>query len=85
MGIQVSRDKLKAIAAELASVIESLNSVIRRVSKRCKLFLNGDSALKVVFLVIQQAAKKWIILNHDWKPAMNRFIIEFGDRMDGHL
>jgi transposase-like protein len=21
----------------------------------------------------------------DWKPALNRFIIEFGDRLDGHL
>jgi transposase-like protein len=21
----------------------------------------------------------------NWKPALNRFIIEFGERLDGHL
>jgi len=28
---------------------------------------------------------KWTILICNWKLALNHFIIEFGDRLDGHL
>jgi transposase-like protein len=59
--------------------------VIRKATKRRKLFPSDDSALKVAFLAIQQASKKWTMPIRDWKPALNRFIIEFGDRLDGHL
>lgn len=67
------------------NAIESLNSVIRKATKRRKLFPSDDSALKVAFLAIQQASKKWTMPIRHWKPALNRFIIEFGDRLDGHL
>lgn len=67
------------------NAIESLNSVIRKATKRRKLFPTDDSALKVAFLAIQQASKKWTTPIRNWKPALNRFIIEFGDRLDGHL
>ena len=67
------------------NAIESLNSVIRKATKRRKLFPSDDSALKVAFLAIQQASKKWTMPIRDWKPVLNRFIIEFGDRLDGHL
>ena len=67
------------------NAIESLNSVIRKATKRRKLFPTDDSALKVAFLAIEQASKKWTMPIRDWKPALNRFIIEFGDRLDGHL
>ncbi|WP_445947026.1 transposase, partial [Shewanella sp.] len=67
------------------NAIESLNSVIRKATKRRKLFPSDDSALKVAFLAIQQASKKWTMPLRDWRPALNRFIIEFGDRLNGHL
>lgn len=67
------------------NAIESLNSVIRKATKCRKLFPNDEAALKVVFLAIEQASKKWTMPIRDWKPALNRFIIEFGDRLDGHL
>ena len=41
------------------NAIESLNSVIRKATKRRKLFPADESAMKVVFLVIQAASKKW--------------------------
>ena len=41
------------------NAIESLNSVIRKVIKKRKLFPSDDSAKKVVYLAIQQASKKW--------------------------
>ncbi len=67
------------------NAIESLNSVLRKATKQRKLFPTDDSALKVAFLAIQQASKKWTMPIQNWKLALNRFIIEFGDRLNGHL
>ncbi|MBC3807875.1 transposase, partial [Undibacterium seohonense] len=64
--------------------IESLNSVIRSATKRRKLFPSDDSAMKVVYLAISQAAKKWTMPIHNWRMALNRFMIEFGDRIQKH-
>ena len=63
------------------NAIESLNSVIRKATKKRKLFPTDDSARKVVFLAIQQAASKWTMPIRNWKAALNRFMIEFEDRM----
>ena len=41
------------------NAIESLNSVLHKATKQRKLFPTDDSALKVAFLAIQQASKKW--------------------------
>ncbi len=67
------------------NAIESLNSVLRKATKQRKLFPTDDSALKVAFLAIQQASKKWTMPIQNWTLALNRFIIEFGDRLNGHL
>lgn len=67
------------------NAIESLNSVIRKATKRRKLFPSDDSAMKAVYLAIDQAAKKWTMPIRNWKPALNHFILEFGDRLDDHL
>ncbi|WP_414477561.1 hypothetical protein [Photorhabdus khanii] len=40
---------------------------------------------KVIYLAIQDATKKWSMLIHNWRLVMSRFMIEFGDRLDGHL
>ncbi|MHC1926397.1 hypothetical protein, partial [Klebsiella pneumoniae] len=34
---------------------------------------------------IQAASQKWTMPLRDWRMAMSRFIIEFGDRLDGHF
>ena len=62
------------------NAIESLNSVIRKAIRNRKIFPNDDSALKVVYLAIENAAKKWSMPLRDWKSAMNRFAIEFQGR-----
>lgn len=66
------------------NAIESLNSVIRKATKCRKLFPNDESAMKVVYLAVQDAAKKWTMPIRNWKAAMNRFMIEFGDRIGDH-
>jgi transposase-like protein len=57
------------------NAIESLNSVIRKVINKRKLSPTDDSALKVVYLAIQEAAKKWTMPIRNWKTALNRFMI----------
>lgn len=63
------------------NAIESLNSVIRKSIKKRKLFPSDDSAKKVVYLAIQQASKKWTMPIRNWKAALNRFMIEFEERL----
>ena len=63
------------------NAIESLNSVIRKAIKNRKVFPHDQSALKVVYLAIESAAKKWSMPIRNWKGALNRFMIEFPDRM----
>ena len=65
--------------------IESLNSVIRHAIKKRKVFPTDESVKKVVWLAIQSASQKWTMPLQDWRIAMSRFIIEFGDRLDGHF
>ena len=63
------------------NAIESVNSVIRKVIRKRKLFPSDDSAKKVVYLAIQEASKKWTMPIRNWKQALNRFMIEFEDRL----
>lgn len=63
------------------NAIESLNSVIRKVTKKRKLFPTDDSTKKVIYLAIQEASKKWTMPIRSWKVALKRFMIEFADRL----
>ena len=67
------------------NAIESLNSVIRKAIKKRKLFPIDDSAKKVIYLAIQNASKKWTMPIRDWKPALNRFMIEFEERLTDYI
>jgi len=67
------------------NAIESLNSVIRKATKKRKLFPTDDAAKKVIYLAIREASKKWTMPIRNWKPALNRFIIEFEDRLTDYI
>lgn len=67
------------------NAIESLNSVVRKATRNRKVFPDDDSAKKVVYLAIEQASKKWTMPIRNWKLAINRFSIEFGERVTAHL
>jgi transposase-like protein len=45
------------------NAIESLNSVIRKSVKTRKVFPSDDAALKIIYLAVEAASKKWTI--HD--------------------
>lgn len=67
------------------NAIESLNSVIRKSVKTRKLFPSDDAALKVVYLATQAASKKWTMPIHNWKAAMNHFMIEFEEQLTPYM
>ena len=63
------------------NAIESVNSVIRKSIRNRKIFPNDGSAFKMIYLAIEQASKKWSMPLRNWKPAMNRFAIEYEGRI----
>jgi putative transposase len=62
------------------NAIESMNMTLRKVLKPHRAFPTDESALKVVYLAIANISKKWTMPIRDWKPALNRFAIEFEGR-----
>lgn len=62
------------------NAIESMNMTLRKVLKSHRAFPTDESALKVIYLAIHNIAKKWTMPIHNWKPALNQFAIQFGDR-----
>jgi putative transposase len=67
------------------NAIESLNSVIRKATRKRKFFPTDDSAKKVIYLAIEAASKKWTMPIRNWKPALNRFMIMFEDRLADYI
>ena len=63
------------------NAIESVNSVIRKFTRNRTIYPNDESALKLVFMAIREASKKWTMPIHHWKEALNHFAIMFENRM----
>ena len=63
------------------NAIESLNMTLRKVIKNKRVFPSDDSVFKVLYLAINNVSKKWTMPIHNWKSAMNRFMIEFEERL----
>ena len=63
------------------NAIESGNMSLRKVTRNHRIFPSDEAAFKVVYLAIQNIAKKWTMPIHNWKPALNCFAIEFAGRL----
>jgi putative transposase len=63
------------------NAIESVNSVIRKFTRNRKIYPHEESALKIIYMAIQEAAKKWTMPIRNWKEALNHFAIMFEGRM----
>ena len=59
--------------------------MIRKANKKRKLFQTDDTAKKVIYLATQQASKKWTMPIRNWKPALNRFMIGFEERITDYI
>jgi len=63
------------------NAIESLNHSLRKVLKNRKAFPTTDALKKVLYLGLQKASAKWTRPIQNWQATLNRFAIEFGERM----
>ncbi len=63
------------------NAIESLNHSLRKVLKNKKAFPNEEALMKVLYLSIGRASKKWTKPIKNWGPALERFSMEFGERI----
>jgi len=60
------------------NAVESLNYQLRQVTKNRSSFSTDDAILKILYLAIRNASKKWTMPIRDWGQALNQFAIEFG-------
>ncbi|HYT35788.1 MAG TPA: IS256 family transposase [Ktedonobacteraceae bacterium] len=63
------------------NAIESVNMTLRKVTRNHRIFPSDEAVYKVLYLAIQNIAKKWTMPIREWKPALNRFAIEFAGRL----
>ena len=62
------------------NTIESLNSSIRKYTKTKTVFPDDQSAMKAVYLAINNIQQKWTMPIRSWGIILNQFIIKFEDR-----
>ena len=67
------------------NAIESVNSVIRKFTRNRKIYPNEESALKIVYMAIREASRRWTMPVRHWKQALNYFAILFEDRLPPEL
>jgi putative transposase len=63
------------------NAIESVNSVIRKFTRNRKIYPNEESALKLIYMTIHEASRKWTMPIHYWKQALNHFAILYEGRL----
>src|ERR1022692_376264 len=63
------------------NAIESVNSVIRKFTRNRKIYPNEESALKIVYMAIHEASRRWTMPIHHWKEALNHFAILYEGRL----
>ena len=67
------------------NAIESVNSAIRKYTRNRKQYPSAESAVKLIYLAIGEASKKWTMPIVGWKQALNHFAILFEGRLPLNL
>lgn len=62
------------------NAIEALNSKLRRAVRTRGHFPNDDAAMKLLYLVLNQAADEWKRPPREWFQARTQFAVVFGER-----
>lgn len=63
-----------------ANAIESLNGVIRSRIKTKRILGSDKSALKMVWIAVVNASKKWTMPISNWSKALKHFYVRYGER-----
>ena len=63
------------------NAIESINMSLRKIIKTRGSFPTDEAVFKLFYLALNNIAQKWTMPIRDWKAALNRFTIQFDERM----
>ena len=63
------------------NAIESVNMSLRKITKNRGSFPSDESLIKLFYLALRNISERWNRPIKDWKGALNRFSIEFEDRL----
>jgi putative transposase len=66
------------------NAIESVNMSLRKITKNRGSFPSDEALLKLFYLALRNISRRWTMPIRDWKEALNRFTIQFDDRMPQH-
>jgi len=66
-------------AVYTTNAIESLNFSLRKITKNRQIFPNDNAILKILYLAIGNASKKWTMPIRNWNMAIAQFSIVFGE------
>lgn len=62
-------------AIPTTNAVESVNSVIRKLTRNRKTYPNEESVLKIMYMAIREASRKWKMPIRNRKSAFNHFAI----------
>ena len=62
------------------NAIESLNGVIRSRIKTKRILSSDESALKLVWIAVSNASKKWTMPISNWSKALSHFYVRYANR-----
>ena len=64
----------------VTNAIEALNAKLRRAVRTRGHFPNDDAAIKLLYLVLNNAAEQWKQAPGEWFEAKTQFAVVFGER-----
>ena len=67
------------------NTIEAVHRQFRKLTKTKGAFPNQDSLLKLLYMGIQNASKKWTMPIHNWSLTISQLAIFFEGRLDKEL
>lgn len=62
------------------NAIESLNHSLRKIIKNRGAFPNDEAIVKILYLALKNASRRWTMPIKNWKAALNMFAIKFEGR-----
>ena len=63
------------------NAIESVNVSLKKITKTRGSFPTDEAVFKLFYLALNNISQKWTMPIRDWKAALNRFTIQFDERM----
>jgi len=67
------------------NIIESVHKQFRKLTKTKGAFPNENSLMKLLYLGIENASKKWTMPIRNWSLTLSQLAIFFEGRLDGYL